>query len=330
MMHSVAPQAATMGASPENARQATIERWGRVVMILGLVCLGAAPFLGIYTVSLMTMMCFALFAAAFNLLLGYVGLLSFGHAAFFGAGAYITGYVAKVWGLTPELALVCGGLCGAGLGVLIGYLAIQRKGIYFSMITLALSQMVFFIALQAPFTGGEDGLQAIPRGKLFGLIDLNNSNAIYGFVFVVFVLGIAGLWRVVNSPFGQVLKAIREHEPRAISLGFDVTRYKLIAFVISAALAGVAGGLKALVTQIASLTDITWQTSGEVVLMTILGGIGTTLGPILGAGVVKSLEDHLAATGFPVPVLIGSIFVACVLLFRRGIVGEFEHWLRQK
>ncbi len=323
-------QTGTSMTETGTANKSRLNQWGQIVIMAGLVFLVAAPFLGIYTVFLMNMMCFALFAAAFNLLLGYVGLLSFGHAAFFGAGAYITGYAAKVLGWSPEISVVAGGVIGAALGLVIGYLAIKRKGIYFSMITLALSQMVFFIALQAPFTGGEDGLQPIPRGKLFGLIDLNSNNAIYGFVLVVFVLSVFALWRVVNSPFGQVLKAIREHEPRAISLGFDVTRYKLIAFVISAALTGVAGGLKALVTQIASLTDITWQTSGEVILMTILGGIGTTLGPILGAGLVKSLEDHLASIGFPVPVLIGIIFVACVLLFRRGMIGELEHWLRNR
>ena len=304
--------------------------WVKPAVLAGIALLIAAPFLKIYPVFLMGMMCFALFAASFNLLLGYVGLLSFGHAAFFGGGAYIAGYATKTWGLSPEISIVLGGLAGALLGVGIGYLAIQRKGIYFSMITLALSQMVFFIAVQAPFTGGEDGLQPIPRGKLFGMVSLESNNAIYFFVLAVFIMGIFALWRVVNSPFGQVLKAIREHEPRAISLGYDVHRYKLIAFVISAAMTGVAGGLKALVTQIASLTDITWQTSGEVILMTILGGIGTTFGPILGAGLVKSLEDHLASIGFPVPVLIGIIFVACVLLFRRGIIGELEHFLSKK
>ncbi len=307
-----------------------MSKWIKFAVPAGIVLLIAAPFLKIYPVFLMGMMCFALFAASFNLLLGYVGLLSFGHAAFFGGGAYIAGYATKTWGFSPEISIVLGGLAGALLGVCIGYLAIQRKGIYFSMITLALSQMVFFIAVQAPFTGGEDGLQPIPRGKLFGLISLESNNAIYFFVLAVFIVGIFALWRVVNSPFGQVLKAIREHEPRAISLGYDVHRYKLIAFVISAAMTGVAGGLKALVTQIASLTDITWQTSGEVILMTILGGIGTTFGPILGAGLVKSLEDHLASIGFPVPVLIGVIFVACVLLFRRGIIGELEHFLSKK
>jgi branched-chain amino acid transport system permease protein len=299
-------------------------------LAVSLALLIAAPFVGIYPVFLMNIMCFALFAAAFNLLLGYVGLLSFGHAAFFGSGAYIAGHAAKVWGFTPEVSVIIAGLGAAALGLLIGFLAIKRKGIYFSMITLALSQMVFFIALQAPFTGGEDGLQPIPRGRLFGLIDLSSNTAIYFFVLVVFIAGIFALWRIVNSPFGQVLKAIRENEPRTISLGFDVDRYKLLAFVLSAAITGVAGALKALVTQIASLTDIVWQTSGEVVLMTILGGIGTLLGPILGAAIVKSLEDQLASLGFPVPVLIGAIFVACVLAFRRGIVGEIGHLIARR
>jgi branched-chain amino acid transport system permease protein len=320
-------QTVTAIAPPKQGR---LDQLSVVVIALSLALLLAAPFLGIYPVFLMNMMCFALFAAAFNLLLGYVGLLSFGHAAFFGSGAYVAGHAAKVWGLTPEVSVLLAGLAAAGLGLAIGALAIRRKGIYFAMITLALSQMVFFIALQVHFTGGEDGLQPIPRGAMFGVFDLSSNTAIYFFVLAFFVTGIFTLWRVVNSPFGQVLKAIRENEPRAISLGFNVDRYKLIAFVISAALTGVAGAMKALVTQIASLTDITWQTSGEVVLMTILGGIGTLLGPILGAAVVKSLEDHLASMGFPVPVLIGAIFVACVLLFRRGIVGEIEHLLRKR
>ena len=309
--------------------QTTAQGWERAVMVLGVAGLAIAPFIGIYPVNLMTLMCFALFAAAFNLLIGYVGLLSFGHAAFFGLGAYVSGHAAKVWGLTPELALLAGGAAATLLGLLVGFLAIKRKGIYFSMITLALSQMIFFIAVQVPFTGGEDGLQSIPRGKLFGVIDLASTNAMYFFVLAVFLVSVFILWRVVHSPFGQILKAIRENEARSISLGYDVARYKLIAFMISSTFAGLAGGLKALVTQIASLTDITWQTSGEVILMTILGGIGTTLGPLVGAGIVKLLEDNLASLGFPVPVLIGTIFVACVLVFRRGIIGELEHWLRR-
>ncbi len=300
------------------------------LILVGIIFLIAAPFIGIYPVTLMTILCFALFAASFNLLLGYVGLLSFGHAAFFGGGAYIAGYASKTLGLPPELCVLLSGLSAAFLGFIMGYLAIQRTGIYFSMITLALSQMVYFAAKQAPFTGGEDGLQSIPRGNFFGILSLESNIALYFFVLMVFVFSIFALWRVVNSPFGQILKAIRDHEPRAISLGYDVSRYKLIAFVISASFAGIAGGLKALVTQIASLTDITWQTSGEVILMTILGGIGTLFGPVLGAGLVKALEDQLSSIGFPVPVLIGALFVACVLLFRRGIVGELENLMARK
>jgi branched-chain amino acid transport system permease protein len=305
------------------------DAWGRMAAIGLVVLLVVAPF-GIYPVFLMKLMCFALFAAAFNLLIGYVGLLSFGHAAFFGTGAYISAHAAKVWQLDPLLCVVLGGLAGGALGVLVGYLAIKRKGIYFSMITLALSQMVFFIALQAPFTGGEDGIQGIPRGHLFGVIDLNTPMNMYAFVLAIFLFGMFALWRIVHSPFGQILKAIREHEPRAISLGYDVHRYKLIAFVISAALAGVAGGAKTLVFQLASLTDITWQMSGEVVLITLLGGIGTMLGPVVGALIVVSLENYLAALDFPVTVLIGAIFVACVLLFRRGVIGEIEHALGRR
>lgn len=305
------------------------ETWGRVAAAGLVIALVIAPF-GVYPVFLMKLMCFALFAAAFNLLIGYVGLLSFGHAAFFGTGAYLSAHAAKVWHLDPLLCVVLGGIGGGALGVLIGYLAIKRKGIYFSMITLALSQMVYFIALQSPFTGGEDGIQGVPRGTLFGLVDLNQPLAMYGFVLVIFLFGMFALWRIVNSPFGQILKAIREHEPRAISLGYDVQRYKLIAFVISAALAGVAGGAKSLVFQLASLTDITWQMSGEVVLITLLGGIGTMLGPVIGALIVVTLENYLAALDFPVTVLIGGIFVACVLLFRRGVVGEVEHAMRKR
>jgi branched-chain amino acid transport system permease protein len=301
--------------------------------LLGAVALaalfGLAPFV-LYPVFVMKVMCFALFAAAFNLLIGYVGLLSFGHAAFFGTGAYLAAHAAKVWGLDPLLSVLVGAAAGAALGLAIGYLAIKRKGIYFSMITLALSQMVFFIALQAPFTGGEDGIQGIPRGMLFGVVDLGQPLAMYLLVLAIFLFGMFALWRIVHSPFGQILKAIRENEPRAISLGYDVARYKLIAFVISAGLAGAAGGAKSLVFQLASLTDITWQMSGEVILITLLGGIGTMLGPVAGAIIVITLENYLATFDFPVTVLIGAIFVACVLLFRRGVVGEVEHWLRRR
>ncbi len=286
-----------------------------------------APHL-LYPEFMMKLLCFALVAAAFNLLIGYVGLLSFGHAAFFGGGAYITAHAVKVWGVPPEIGVLLGGLTAGLLGWLFGVLAIRRKGIYFSMITLALSQMVFFIALQVPFTGGEDGIQSVPRGHLFGLIDLNQSLTMYYFVLAIFVFSLAAIWRVVHSPFGRILLSIRENEARAISLGYDVDRYKIIAFVVSASFAGIAGGTKSIVFQLASLTDISWPMSGEIILMTLLGGIGTFLGPVLGGFLVIGLQDTLASSGFPVPVLIGAIFMACVLLFRRGIVGEIEAWLR--
>lgn len=302
----------------------------RIVLAIVLMALAlAAPFF-LYPTFAMKLLCFALFAVAFNLLIGFTGLLSFGHAAFFGTGSYIAAHAAKIWGLTPELAILVGVAASAAFGVVIGFLAIRRKGIYFAMITLAMSQMIFFLYLQAGFTGGEDGLQNVPRGFLFGLIDLNQPLAMYYTVLGIFLIGFFIAWRVVHSPYGQVLKAIREHEPRAISLGYDVDRYKLIAFVISAGLAGMAGGTKAIVFQLASLTDVTWQTSGQVVLMTLLGGIGTMLGPVVGAFLVVSLENYLAHYAVPVPVVIGAVFVASVLLFRRGIVGEIEHFLRRK
>ncbi|HYG89327.1 MAG TPA: branched-chain amino acid ABC transporter permease [Azospirillum sp.] len=298
-----------------------------VLFSLGLLVALAAPFV-LYPVFVMKVLCFALFACAFNLLIGFAGLLSFGHAAFFGGAAYITAHAAKVWGLGPELSILLGTGFSAVLGLLFGWVAIRRQGIYFAMITLALSQMIFFLALQLPFTGGEDGIQAVPRGLLFGVIDLNQPLAMYYFVLGVFLAGFALIWRTVHSPFGQVLKAIRENEPRAVSLGYRTERYKLLAFVLSASLAGLAGGTKALVFQLASLTDVTWQMSGEVVLMTLLGGMGTLLGPVVGAALVVTLESYLAGTNLPVPVVIGAIFVVCVLLFRRGIVGEVQHRLQ--
>jgi branched-chain amino acid transport system permease protein len=304
--------------------------WRRILTVWAITLLAAAPGLGVYPVSLMNMMCFAIFAASFNLLLGYTGLLSFGHAAFFGGGAYVAGYAAKELGLTPELSVLMGTVAGTFLGLAMGVFAIKRKGIYFAMITLALAQMVYFLALQSPWTGGEDGLQSIPRGLLFGAINLNHPHAIYAFTFVLFVLALVMLERIVHSPFGQILKAIRENEARAISLGIDVSRYKLIAFTMSASLAGLAGGMKALVTQIASLTDIAWQTSGEAILMTVLGGIGTTLGPIVGAGLVRTLEDQLTSSGLPASVIIGIVFVGCVMAFRLGIVGEIEKRMLRK
>ncbi|NVM43057.1 branched-chain amino acid ABC transporter permease, partial [Ochrobactrum intermedium] len=282
----------------------------------------AAPFM-VYPIFLMKMLCFALFASAFNLLLGYTGILSFGHAAFFGGAAYITAHTVKVWGVTPELGLVLGVLAAAALGLVIGYLAIRRQGIYSTMITLALAQMFFFFCLQASFTHGEDGLQGVPRGYLFGIIDLNHPMIMYYFVLAVFVLGVFVIWRIINSPFGMILKSVRENENRAISLGYSVNRYKLAAFVMSAALAGLAGGLKALVFQFATLTDVGWQMSGEVILMTLLGGIGTLIGPIVGAAFVVALQNYLATSDFPVTIVTGVIFMACVLLFRKGIIGEF-------
>ncbi len=287
----------------------------------GLLIALAAPF-ALYPVFLMKVLCFALFACAFNLLIGFAGLLSFGHAAFFGGAAYVTAHAVKVWGLPPEAGLLLGTGFAALLGLGFGAIAIRRQGIYFAMITLALSQMVFFMALQMKFTGGEDGIQGVPRGVLFGLFDLTQPLTMYYAVLAVFVAGFALIWRTVHSPFGQVLKAIRENEPRAVSLGYRTERYKLLAFVLSASLAGLAGGTKALVFQLASLTDVQWQMSGEVVLMTLLGGMGTLFGPVVGAGLVVTLESYLAATSLPVPVVIGAIFVVCVLLFRRGIVGE--------
>jgi branched-chain amino acid transport system permease protein len=278
----------------------------------------------IYLVFVMKILCFALFACAFNLLLGFNGLLSFGHAAFFGTAAYITAYFCKEAGVSPELGILLGFLGSAVLGFIFGSLAIRCKGIYFAMVTLALSQMIFFLAVQLPFTGGEDGLQGVPRGKLFGLIDLKNDVAMYYFVLTVFLLGFALIMRAVYSPFGQVLRAIRDNEPRAISLGYDVNRFKLMSFVISAALSGLAGSMKTLVFQLASLTDVHWHMSGEVVLMTLLGGMGTILGPLVGAAVIVSLQNYLANLGSWSTIATGVIFVICVLAFRRGIVGEIS------
>jgi len=296
-----------------------------LLIVLGL----AAPWLT-YPVFAMKLLCFALFACAFNLLLGYVGLLSFGHAAFFGGGAYITGHVITAWGFGPLSGILAGTLFALALGAVFGALAIRRHGIYFAMVTLALAQIVFFFALQLPFTGGENGLQGIPRGTLLGIFDLNQPVTMYYFVFAVFMAGFLVIYRTINSPFGQILTAIRENEPRARSLGYNVERFKLIAFVISAALAGTAGATKAVIFQFASLTDVHWQMSGEVVLMTLLGGLGTLFGPIAGAAVVITLQDELASFGSWVQVTIGTIFVVCVLLFRRGFVGELARLVKAK
>ena len=294
-----------------------------VVMTAALVL---APVLGVYPVFLMKALCFALFACAFNLLIGFGGLLSFGHAMFLGTAGYVCAHAAKEWGWPPEAAILAGTLAATAMGVVVGLLAIRRQGIYFAMITLALAQMVFFFCLQTPFTHGEDGIQAVPRGKLFGVLDLSNTLVMYYVVLAIFLAAFLLIYRIVNSPFGQVLKAIRENEPRAISLGYDAEKYKLLAFILSAGLAGLAGATKAIVFQLASLTDVHWTMSGEVVLMTLLGGMGTIFGPVVGAFTIIGLENYLAGFGQWVTVITGVIFVVCVLAFRRGIVGELAAW----
>lgn len=287
-----------------------------------------APFLA-YPVFVMKVLCFALFACAFNLLLGYTGLLSFGHAAFFGSAGYIAGYAIRNLGFSPELGILAGTATATLLGFVFGSLAIRRSGIYFAMITLALAQMIYFLALQLKFTGGEDGLQGVPQGKLFGMLDLSQMMNLYYFVLALFLFGFCVVYRTIHSPFGQVLKAIRENEPRAVSLGYDVAKYKLLAFVLSAALSGLAGATKTLVFQLASLTDVHWHTSGEVVLMTLLGGMGTVFGPVIGAALLVGLQNYGAELGEWVTVLTGAIFVVCVLAFRRGIVGELAALFRK-
>jgi branched-chain amino acid transport system permease protein len=284
----------------------------------------------VYPVFLMKVLCFALFACAFNLLIGYVGLLSFGHAMFFGGAAYISAYTVKTWGWNPEIGILAGTAFAAALGLVAGLIAIRRQGIYFAMVTLALSQMVFFFCLQAKFTGGEDGIQAIPRRAVLGFIDIKNDLTFYYVVLAIFVFGFLVIYRTINSPFGQVLKAIRENEPRAVSLGYRVDQYKLVAFVLSAALAGMAGATKALVFQLASLTDVTWQMSGEVVLMTLVGGMGTILGPAIGAAVIITMQNYLAGFGEWVLVIQGIIFVVVVMAFRKGIIGEFIAWWQRR
>jgi branched-chain amino acid transport system permease protein len=297
----------------------------RITYLLLLAFALIAPFIGLYPVFVMKLLCFALFACAFNLLLGFTGLLSFGHAAFFGSAAYVTGWFIKSQGWTPELALLAGTVAAGLIGLLVGAVAIRRQGIYFAMITLAIAQMVYFVCLQAPFTGGEDGLQGVPRGKLLGLFSLESDLALYYLVVAIFVACFLLISRIVNSPFGQVLKMIRENEPRAISLGYQVDRYKLLAFVLSAALAGLAGSMKTLVMGFATLSDVHWSSSGEVILMTLLGGVGTFFGPVMGAGIVISLQNLLAdKVGSWVTVIIGVIFVLCVLAFRKGVVGELQ------
>jgi branched-chain amino acid transport system permease protein len=310
---------------PTQTRNARIT-WGLVLALLL-----AAPFIGLYPVFMMKALCFAIFAIAFNLLLGFTGLLSFGHAAFMGSAAYATGWLVRSAGLTPELGILAGVVLAALLGLGVGLIAIRREGIYFAMITLAMAQMIYFVCLQVPFTGGEDGLQGVPRGKLLGLLSLQSDIAMYYLVLAVFVGVFALVLRIVHSPYGQVLKAIRENEPRAISLGYDVARYKLLAFVLSTALAGLAGSLKTLVLGFSTLSDVHWSLSGEVILMTLLGGLGTFAGPVLGAFTIIGLQNFLAdRVGSWVTVIIGVIFILCVIAFRRGFVGELIAWQQRR
>ena len=306
-----------------------MREWGVLVaFVVMLVLIAAAPFFT-YPLFVMQVLCFALFACAFNLLIGYVGLLSFGHALYFGWASYVTAHTAKVWGLPPEFAILAGAAFACCCGIIAGSLAIRRQGIYFAMITLALAQMIYFICLQAPFTHGEDGIQSVPRGILFGVLDLSNTLTMYYVVLAIFLGGFLLIFRVIHSPFGNVLKAIRENEQRAISLGYNTERYKLLAFVLSATLSGLAGATKAIVFQLASLTDVYWTMSGEVVLMTLLGGMGTIFGPVVGAFAIIGLENYLAGLGQWVTVITGTIFVVCVLMFRRGIVGELGRFLKK-
>ena len=315
-----------MAISTTAAIAARASNTARAGIALMLAALAIAPFVGIYPVFLMKALCFALFACAFNLLLGFGGLLSFGHAMFLGTAGYVSAHAAKVWGLPFELAVLTGTAAAAALGALVGALAIRRQGIYFAMITLAIAQMMFFLYLQTPFTHGEDGIQSVPRGRLFGVFDLSSTLSMYYVVLIIFALAFLLIYRVIHSPFGQVLKAIRENEPRAISLGYDADRYKLLAFILSATLAGLAGATKAIVFQLASLTDVHWTMSGEVVLMTLLGGMGTIFGPVVGAFIIIGLESYLSDLGEWVTVITGVIFVVCVLAFRRGIIGELSAW----
>jgi len=309
----------------------TASSQGRKLWLLGLALLIAAPFVGIYPVFLMNALCFAIFACAFNLLLGYTGLLSFGHAAFMGSAAYVTGWLVRSAGWAPEVAVLAGTLAAAVLGLLVGLVGIRRQGIYFAMVTLAMAQMIYFICLQVPYTGGEDGLQGVPRGKLLGLLPLDNDLVMYFVVLAIFVAVFLGVVRIVYSPYGQVLKAIRENEPRAISLGYDVDRYKLLAFVLSTTIAGLAGSVKTVVLGFATLSDVHWSLSGEVVLMTLLGGMGTFAGPVVGAFTIIGLQNFLAdRVGSWVTVIIGAIFVFCVIAFRKGIVGELLAWQQRR
>lgn len=298
-----------------------------IAFLIMLVLIAVCPYF-LYPVFLMRVLTVALFACAFNLMIGYVGLLSFGHAAFFGMGSYITAWTMKHWGVDAIIAIALGGATGAALGLVLGFLAIRRSGIYFAMITLALAQMVYFFCLEAPFTGGEDGIQQVPRGHLFGVLDLNNDMTMYWVVAAIFIAGFLMIHRIIHSPFGQVLKGIRENEPRATSLGYRTDDYKLIAFVLSCTLSGIAGGTKAIVFGIATLTDVYYGTSGDVVLTTLLGGLGTVFGPAMGAVIVTTMENYLAQFGDWVTVTQGAIFVVCVLTFRRGVIGELANLLK--
>jgi len=319
----------TMKASATTDVLASAWRGQKVPIAAMLLVFVLLPFVA-YPVLVMRALCFALFACAFNLLIGYVGLLSFGHALFLGSAGYASAHAAKVWGAPPELSILFGTAVSTAIGTLLGAIAIRRQGIYFAMITLALAQMAYFFYLQAPFTGGEDGIQAVPQGRMFGLLDLSETMTFYFVVFAIFILCFLIIYRTIHSPFGQVLKAVRENEPRAISLGYKPDHYKLIVFVISAALSGLAGATKAIVVQLASLTDVNWTTSGEVILMTLLGGLGTIFGPVVGAFIIIILENYLAARlGAWVKVAEGLIFALCVLTFRRGIVGELARWLKR-
>jgi branched-chain amino acid transport system permease protein len=320
--------ASVAAAQPVKGSRETV--WSQAVAAAIMVALLiGAPFV-LYPVFLMKALCFALFACAFNLLIGYVGLVSFGHALYFGWASYLAAYAAKSWGLPPEISILIGTATASVLGLIAGSLAIRRQGIYFAMITLALAQMMYLVALRVKLTGGEDGIQAVPRGRLFGVFDLSHEMTMYVFVLVVVLAGFFLIYRIINSPFGEVLRAIRENEQRAISLGYKTDRYKLIAFVLSATLAGLAGSVKAFVFQLASLTDVHWTMSGEVVLMTLVGGLGTIFGPFVGAFVVIALENYLAPFGQWVLVIQGAIFVVCVLVFRRGIIGELADVLHVK
>jgi len=308
-----------------------IARSSRIAWGVGLAILVAAPFIGLYPVFMMKALCYAIFACAFNLLLGYTGLLSFGHAAYLGAAAYATGWLVRSAGWSPELGVLAGTVIAAACGLVVGLIAIRRQGIYFAMVTLAMAQMIYFVFLQAPFTGGEDGLQGVPRGKLFGLLSLADDKVLYYVVLAVFVAVFLFIIRIVHSPYGQVLKAIRENEPRAVSLGYDVDRYKLLAFVLSTAIAGLAGSMKTVVLGFATLTDAHWSLSGEVVLMTLLGGMGTFAGPVIGAFTIIGLQNFLAdQVGSWINVIIGAIFVVCVVAFRKGFVGELLAWLQRR